>query len=572
MKRAEKRTKSPNPSSLLPPSPHKRSHSDVSDHPHSPTSPHPHPHHHRHDSELSVDDSPDVDVDEVVSGWRATVDRLQRDAAYDEQTKLELQSLAEHLTRITRRDKAELSMSLPSFDLTAASAISLISNGSEALPSKEPREVERRLSAVQRERDDAQMSCARLQRELTEERRLMKEVERELGLMKEELYERRRDEEQVHSVLQQARTAMTFHSRKPSSIASTTSAASSAFSDEHKEAEQQLLHDDDLQDTAEAAWREMQRRYVEALKEIEQLQALRREDEARIDEAIRQLRTSREEVSRDYADMIMLSQQVSGQQRDIEQLHQQLQEKEAVIVDLRQQLEGRVGSGLLVDASEGSAMTESMIVGELAEFEGRFKAMQATMEVKEAQLAATEQQLRQLQAECRELRTFAGMQEGTIRKLEKQSQQPSKPSQPTPQQEEALIALAQVSKEYRAEQRLRQSLQETLQLPVLPPLVSPSHSRVGSLGAATQDSSRSGLTPQRLSSAGLSELVWWQQQLRRRRGGSSASSSNSSFSSPANGVRSALSGAFVNEGSGTSTPARSRQPSGTLQPPTPTTQ
>ena len=439
--------------------------------------------------------------------------------------------------------------------------------------------------AVQREKEEAQAVCLSKDRELNEERRLMKELEGELCRLKEEVHQRRLDEEQVHSILKQARTAVHHHSRKPSSLNSVTSfnsVTSSAYSDEQKEADQA---DDPFlsMDPTEAAIKETQRCYVEALREIEALEHLRREDEAKIEEAIRQLRSSREQVCKDYEDMIRLSQQLNSQQRDIETLQAELKAKDDLIAQLRADRVVRAtAKGSSPNASfdavnSSDPFTESQIVGELAEFEGRYRALQAAMAEKEGQVTALTAQLRLLQTECKELRDYIGMQEGTIRRHEKQlssAQQrsdqsvkgptplPSPSSSPStplhhPSSQDTLMALAEVTKAYRSEQRLRQSLQESLHLPILSPALSPSHSRQTSLGGSVAglDSPRGPLTPQRLSAAGVNELVWWQQQRRRMRGLPSSSMS-SSFTSPANAVMASLAGTFTNEGAAGGTPVR----------------
>ena len=591
----EKRSRSPSSSSLQIPSPHKRSHSDSASHAQGGAEEHRHHHGHAHDhdGDVTEDDGHDLlDAEAVVAGWKswkATVDKLQRDSEHDEQTKLDLQSLAEHLTRLTSStqhvhgalrekelEKLEMSLVLPSFDLTSTSAITVGSGGSDAPHNtKDAREAERRLLQAAREREEAMAACARVERELHEERVLMKNMEAELVLVRGELAERRKDEAQVHTVLQQARSHVALHSRKPSSATSVQSfhsATSSAYySDEQKELEER----DGVVDPflyPEAALKAAERRFLDALAEIDSLTQLRREDEAKIEEAIRQLRLSREQVCTDYADMLSLSQQLTVQQRDLDDLRTQLLAKDALIAQLQEQLrEAKEAGGV------SGVLTASMVEGELGEVEARLREMTEAIREKDVML-------RGLQTQVKELRDFIGMQEGTIRKLEKQrtvSQhrldqlsrpQPSTAHQPPPssaadaqpqQQQDALIALSQLGKDFRAEQRLRVELQRAHQLPVVSPIASPSHSRAGSGAGAAQDSPRGAMTPQRMAGAGLSELAWWQQRARRNRGGSS-SSTTSPFSSPATGVLSALSGAFTNDGgaaaagSRTSTPSRSR--------------
>ena len=397
----------------------------------------------------------------------------------------------------------------------------------------------------------------------------MRATDAELQQLRSELDERRRDEEQVHSVLKQAQLRMAFHSRQPSSATSVGSAfsgASSAYSDEHKEEEAELYFD-----ARDQAVKELQVQLVAALREIDALQQLHREDEGKIEEAVRQLRNSRQQVCRDYADMIELSQQLTQQQQEIDQLKAVLDVKEQTVkrleleaADWRRRLEELGGGGAgQSEVSGSSLLSESMIERQLAEFEARFAAQQAAMEEKDALLLAA-------RSDCHELRELCGAQESKITQLSKamrgrhsgrQSQQQphtdaasqSLPAADSSAESEALRTVAQIAKEYRAEKRLREELQRAQRLSLQTPITSPSHSR-------QQSSVDIAVTPQRVN-GGNREMLWWQREQQRRRGVASggaaapvSAAAVAAFSSPAAAVRSALSGAFT---SSHSTPTRS---------------
>ena len=515
--------------------------------------------HSRHDSHAALDTTAS-DIDHCLHTCKHIIDKLQHSAATnttDTQLHSDLHTLqdqiihlAAHIKQLlsTQSARPDLSLILPTFEQSVGSPISVRSAGSAGV-AQQVAEGERRVQVLEREKQ-------RLQVELRDERRAMETMEAELQALKEENLARRQDDEEVHTRLQQVKQLVHYqHSRKPSSLtsvgsySSASSGVSSAFAEEQKEVDEWAF------DSQEALIKQLTIQSADAQREIEQLQLLRREDEERINLAVQELRNSRERVMHDYADMVLLNKQLSDQHSQIEQLTEALQQKESTIAQLRadiqqmkeqREAESAAANLSLQDESTANPLTLSMVDNGLAMY-------QQAVEEKEAEL--------------KDVKSLVSAQEATVAKLTKENkelrqrlQQASSMSrEASNDSSEALVALGELTKEYRAERRLREKLQHESQLQIMTPAASPVHSRQHSAVTSTTASAASSprntaalITPNRLSR----ELTWWQQHRRRSSG---TQPLTGGFSTPAAGVRSALAGAFVNESTGAyNTPAKPR--------------
>ena len=560
---------------------HHRSLSDDEEHLEDAHSRH-HRDHSRHDSQASVDgeslsrslahsranshtdtalDTTASDIDHCLHTIMHTIDKLKHTTANndtDTQVQSDLQTLQDQIIHLAacikhllsaHMARPDLSLLLPTFEQSVGSPISLRSAGSAEV-AQHVAEAERRVQALEREKQ-------RLQAELRDERRAMETMESELQALKEENLVRRRDDEDVHTRLQQVKQLVHYqHSRKPSSLtsvgsySSASSGVSSAFTEEQKEVEEQWVLDDQ-----DALIKQLTLQTADAQREIEQLHVLRREDEERINLAVHELRNSRERVMHDYSDMVLLNKQLSDQHTQIEQLTESLRQKDNTIAQLQADIQQ------LKEQHEANAVAANLSLRDDS------TANPLTLSMVDNGLALYQQAVDEKEAELKDVKSLVSAQEAMVAKLTKENkelrqrlQQASSVSrEASNESSEALVALGELTKEYRAERRLREKLQLDGQLQIVTPAASPIHSRqhstVGSTTVSAANSPRNSaalITPSRVSR----ELTWWQQH-RRRSSGSQPPLSG--FATPAAGVRSALAGAFVSEPIGAyTTPAKPR--------------
>ena len=518
---------------------------------------------HSHDHSHAAIDTTASDIDHCLHSCKQIIDKIKHTTAEDNNGNTEVQSdlstlqhhiiqLAAHIKALlsTQMARPDLSLILPTFEQSMGSPISLRSAGSAEVVPHHVVEAERRVQVVEREKQ-------RLQAELRDERRAMETMEAELLALKEENLARRQDDEEVHTRLQQVKQLVHYqHSRKPSSVtsvgsySSASSGVSSAFAEEQKEIEEGWALDEQ-----EALIKQLIVQSSTAQREIEQLQVLRREDEERINLAVQELRNSRERVMHDYADMVLLNKQLSDQHTQIEQLTDAIRLKDNTIAQLQ------------ADVQQLREQHEADVAAANLSLRDESTANPLTLSMVDNGLALYQQAVDEKEAELKDVKSLVSAQEATVAKLTKENKElrqrlqlaASGSREASNDSSEALVALGELSKEYRAERRLREKLQQDSQLQIMTPAASPIHSRQHSAAASTTASAASSprntaalITPNRLSR----ELTWWQQHRRRSSG---TLPLTGAFSTPAAGVRSALAGAFVSEPVGTfNTPAKPR--------------